>query len=184
MPPPHPPYGRRPTRVTSTPGGPARLAPPTISGMVTAGATVVLLAAVSLVLLIPSVFYLMPIPKGAEALTLCLPGVGPLQRFQDALHPSQEELTFVHEAAHAEQCRSLGAVRYARQAVTAQGRLRLETQALCAETAVLARRGADGGRLRAWTVETLRDEYFEDGSVTEQEISEAVDQRCGTSMAE
>ena len=184
MRPPHPSDGRHPLSVTHTLERSTRLAPPTISGMVTAGATVVLLVAVSLVLLIPSVFYLMPIPRGADALTLCLPGVGPLQRFQEPLHPTQEELTFVHEAAHAEQCRSLGAVRYARQAVTAEGRLRLETQALCAESAVLARRGADGERLRAWAIETLRDEYFDDESVTEHEISAAVDVSCGITMAE
>jgi hypothetical protein len=151
--------------------------------MVTAGATVILLAVASLVLLIPSVFYLMPIPRGAEALTLCLPGVGPLQRFQESLHPTQEELTFIHEAAHAEQCRSLGAAEYARLAVTAQGRLRLESQALCAETAILVRRGADGKRLRAWTIETLRSEYFDDGSVTGYDISRAVDQSCRGLMA-
>ena len=179
MRPPHPPDGRRPTHETPTPESPRRLAPPTISGMVTAGATVILLGVTTLVLLIPSVFYLMPIPRGAEALTLCLPGVGPLQRFQEALHPTQEELTFIHEAAHAEQCRSLGAARYARQ-----GRLKLETQALCAETAILVHRGADRERLREWTIEALREEYFDDGSVTEQEISTAVDQSCGASLGE
>jgi hypothetical protein len=145
---------------------------------------VILLAAASLVLLIPSVFYVMPIPEGAEALTLCLPGVGPLQRFDEELHPSQEELTFIHEAAHADQCDLLGATEFARQAVTPRGRLRLETQALCAESAVLMRRGADPERLRDWTVQRLRDEYFDDGSVTASEISRAVDESCGVVPAE
>lgn len=181
---PHPPEGHPPTIAPQAPEGPPRLVRPTVSGMVTAGATVLVLIAASLGLLVPSVFYVMPIPKGAEALTLCLPGVGPLQRFQEGLHPTQEELTFIHEAAHAAQCRTLGALEYARQTVTPQGRLRLESQALCAESAVLVRRGADRERLRDWTIQTLREEYFGDGSVTPGEISQAVDQSCGTSMAE
>lgn len=180
----HSPDGHQQTAPKRALEGHARIVRPTASGMVTAGATILLLSVASVGLLIPSVFYLMPIPQGAEALTLCLPGIGPVQRFQEGLHPTQEELTFIHEAAHAAQCRSLGAAEYARQALTPQGRLRLESQALCAETAILASRGADGERLREWTIQALEEEYFSDGSVTQNEISEAVDRSCGTSMAE
>lgn len=163
---------------------PACFTRPTVSGIVTAGACILLLTTISVLLLIPSVFYLIPIPHEADALTLCLPGIGPVQRFKDGLHPTQEELTFIHEAAHARQCRALGAAWYARQAVTPRGRLVLEVRALCAEAAVLAGRGADRSRLRDWTLEALRSEYFDDGAVSAQDIAAAVDDKCFGAMGD
>ncbi len=161
-----------------------RLVRPTVSGMVTAGVSLMLLAVASVLLLIPTVFYVTPISPGADAATLCLPGIGPLQRFRDDLRGDEEERTHIHERAHADQCRSFGATRYAQLAATPEGRLTLEAQALCAEVAVLSRRGADLKRLLDWTVETLVTEYFEGGLVPRRDIVVAVGGACGEVMGD
>jgi len=155
----------------------ARLVP-TVSGMVTASASVMMLAAVSVLLLIPTVFYVIPIPPDADAATLCLPGLGPLQRFREGLQGEREERTYIHEGVHADQCRKFGATWYAQRTVSPEGRLTMEAQAFCAEVAVLSRRGADAQRLLDWTVETLATEYLEDGSLARQDIALAVDGAC------
>lgn len=157
---------------------------PTVRGVATAAVAVALLSAGSLLLLVPAVFFLIPIPHEADAVTLCLPGVGPLQRFRDGLEGQHEELVFIHERVHAEQCRAFGPARYARQVVTQSGRLALEAPALCAEVAVLARRGEDHARLVDRTVEALMSGYLEQGRLPRREISAAVDRACGTAEAE
>ena len=155
-----------------------RLARPTVSGMVTAGVSLMLLATASVLLLVPTVFYLVPIPPEAAAVTLCLPGIGPLQRFRDDLPREQEERMYIHEGVHADQCQRFGATWYARRVATPEGRLTLEAQALCAEVEVLSRRGSDRQGLRDRTVEILATEYFEDGSVPRRDIALAVDGAC------
>jgi hypothetical protein len=155
-----------------------RIARPTVSGMVTAGASLILLAVASVVLLIPTVFYVVPIPPHANAITLCLPGIGPLQRFRDDLLGEEEERTYIHEGVHADQCRRYGATWYARQIGSPEGRLTLESQALCAEVTVFSRRGADPGRLLDWAEETLASEYFDDGSVSRDDVALAVEAAC------
>jgi hypothetical protein len=147
--------------------------------MVTAGATVVLLLVTSVILVIPAVFSVMPISPEAQAVTLCLPGIGPLQRFRDDLRGEQEELVYVHEGVHAEQCRRFGAAWYARRVATPRGRLTMEALALCAEAKVLWLRGVDRSRAVDRTVETLATEYFRDSGITRQEIAAAVDEACG-----
>jgi hypothetical protein len=159
--------------------GLARRTSPTASGMVTAAGSLLVLGVASVVLLIPTVFFLVPISPEADAVTLCVPGIGPLQRFRDDLQGDQEEVVFIHERAHAEQCRKYGATWYARRATTRFGRLTMEAQALCAEVAVLSLRGGDRQRLLDRTVETLVVEYFEDGAVPRREISTAVHRACG-----
>ena len=161
-----------------------RFARPTVSGMVTAGASVMVLAAVTVLLLVPTVFYVIPISPDAAAATLCLPGIGPIQRFRDDLHGEQEERTYIHEGVHADQCRRFGVTLYNRRTATPEGRLPLEAEALCAEVAVLSRRGADPQRLVDWTVESLATEYFDDGSVSRRDIASAVDGACGSVTAE
>lgn len=165
-------------------GGPDRswLGRPALRRMVTAGAGLLVTAVASVLLLVPAVFYLLPIPPEADAATLCLPGIGPLQRFRDDLRAEQEEQTYIHEGVHAEQCRTLGATSYARRAATAAGRLTLETEALCAEVAFLTRRGGDRERLLAWTVETLETEYFEGASLRRRDIVAEVDRACGDGL--
>ncbi len=161
-----------------------RLSRPTVSGMVTAGVSLILLAAVSVLLLVPMVFYLVPIPPEAAAVTLCLPGIGPLQRFGDDLPREQEERMYIHEGVHADQCQRFGATWYARRVATPEGRLTLEAQALCAEVAMLSRRGSDPQGLRDRTVEILATEYFEDGSVPRSDIAAAVDGACGLVLSD
>ncbi len=172
----------------ATPAAPGswrlRFRRPTLSGVVSAGFTVVMLAVASVLLVIPAVFRVLPMPPEADALTLCLPGIGPLHRFADDLSGMQEELTYVHESVHARQCRSFGATWFARMAATPQGRLQMEVQALCAEADVLRQRGADPVRLVDDTVETLALGYFLGGKVPRTEIAEAVDVTCGQRLTE
>jgi hypothetical protein len=158
--------------------GRTRFEKPTVSGVVTAGVAILLTAAISVFFLVPSVFYIVPLPAEADAATLCLPGVGPLQRFRDDLRADDEERAHIHEDVHADQCREFGAAWYALRMTTAQGRLTLEAPALCAEVALLTRRRAEPQRLLDWTVETLATEYFEDGSVALQDIVVAVKGAC------
>jgi hypothetical protein len=161
-------------------GGPdrSRLMHPRLKRVATAGAGLLVTAVASVLLLVPAVFYVLPIPPEADAATLCLPGIGPLQRFREDLRAEQEEQTYIHESVHAAQCRTLGATAYARRAATRGGRLTLETEALCAEVAFLTKRGGDRERLLAWTVETLETEYFEGASLRRRDIVAAVDKAC------
>lgn len=164
-------------------GGPPRsCVGPTLRRMATAGAGLLATAVGSVLLLVPAVFYLLPIPAEADAATLCLPGIGPLQRFRDDLRAEQEEQTYIHEGVHAAQCRTLGATSYAKRAATPAGRLTLETEALCAEVAFLVKRGGDRERLLAWTVETLETEYFEGASLRRRDIVAAVDKACAEAL--
>lgn len=165
-------------------GGRDRIERPTVSGMVTAGASVLVLAAVSLFLLFPAVFYVTPLSAEADGVTLCLPGVGPVQRFREDLRGEQEERTFIHEAAHAEQCRAFGAAWYARQLSTPHGRLAMEAEALCAEVAVLSKRGGDSDGLAEWAVETLATEYFDGEALSRWEIEAAVAGACSKALAQ
>lgn len=152
---------------------------PTVSGVASAGATVLLLSVATLFLVIPSVFYLGPIPGDADGVTLCVPAWGPLLRVRDGLSPDQEELAFIHEGAHARQCRQLGAFWYARQVSNLQGRLALEARALCAEAQVLAIRGADPERLVRRAVEALAMDYLGEGRVPRADIVSEVRLACG-----
>ena len=161
-----------------------RPASPTVAGMMGAAATVSALAAMSLVLLIPVVFLLVPVSPQADAVTLCVPGIGPLQQFREDLEGELEEVVFIHEGVHAEQCRWLGAAQYAGLYATPAGRLELEAEAFCAEVEVLSGRGAERERLLDRTVETLATSYFEDGQVPRTEIWAAVDLACGGSLAD
>jgi hypothetical protein len=156
---------------------------PTVSGVATAGATVLVLGFATLLLVVPSVFYLTPMPEDADGVTLCLPGVGPVLRVREGLPPDQEELAFIHEGVHAEQCRTYGALWYARQASSPRGRLTLEAPALCAEVAVLAGRGGDEERLIDSAVAALVTDYLEDDPVPGWEVIAAMQRTCGAALA-
>ncbi len=159
-----------------------RFARPTVVGVATAGASLLVWIFASILLVIPSVFYVIPLPEEADGLTLCLPGLGPLQRVREGLPPAQEELAYIHEGVHAEQCRANGALWYARRTLSPQGRLTLEAQALCQEVSVLSRRGGDPGRLVDAAVAALVSDYFEEGRVSGWEAAAAVEQACGPSI--
>ena len=93
----------------------ARPASPTISGMMGAAAALPVLVAMSFVVLLPAIVCMSPRAPLSDAATLCGPGVGPLQQFRDDLEEAREEVVYIHESVHAEQCRTLGATRYIRR---------------------------------------------------------------------
>ncbi len=155
---------------------------PTLHGTAKAGVIVALAIVSTVVLVIPAVFTVVPISPEAEAITLCVPGIGPLQRFTDDLRGEREELVYIHEGVHAAQCRSFGATWFNHRVTTPQGRLTLEAQALCAEAAVLSIRGADRERLSDQAVEALASEYFSDSDLGRREIVDAVDSACGPAL--
>ena len=168
--------GPRRPRVRANPV--ARRASPTVSGLLSAAATLWALGAISLMVVIPSVFLLLPFSAQADAVTLCLPGIGPLQQFSEDLEGEREEVVYIHERVHAEQCRWLGATRYAKRYGTLSGRLTLEAEAFCAEVTVLSRRGAERDRLMDRTVETLMTSYFEGDHMPRSEVLAAVKTAC------
>lgn len=75
----------------------------------------------------------LPVPKREEALTLCYPVVGPVQRFNPDLSDSELARTRAHEAAHAIQCRRDGAIWHFVRRVLPSQRLATEAEAYCAE---------------------------------------------------
>jgi hypothetical protein len=151
---------------------------PTVSGLVAASAGVLPIAAMTLLLLVPVIFFLVPLAPEVDAMTLCLPAVGPLHRFRDDLGAHEEEVVYLHERIHADQCRRLGATGYARLASSAGGRLKLESEALCAEVKMLVLRGRDREELMGWMMDALENEYFRPGEVTRDEIEVAVRWSC------
>ncbi len=161
-----------------------RPASPTVSGMMTAAATLAALGTFSLFVVIPAVFLTLPVSPRADAVTLCLPGIGPLQQFSEDLEGEQEEVVYLHESVHAEQCRQLGAARYASWYGTPARRLELEAEAFCEEVEVLSLRGAVRERLMEQTVETLMTSYFADGQMPRSDVWAAVDLACGGSLAD
>ena len=74
-----------------------------------------------------------PLPKGLDGMTLCLPLVGPITRIDSTLTGRSRILAEIHERAHAERCRELGAVRSYAAGLTIDGKLRSEATAFCAE---------------------------------------------------
>lgn len=85
------------------------------------------------VLAILSLPLVLPVPKKEEALTLCYPVVGPVQRFNPDLSDLELARTRAHEAAHATQCRRDGAVWHFVRRVLPRQRLAAEAEAYCAE---------------------------------------------------
>lgn len=145
-------------------------------------AVVLLLTGVLVV--VPVVFTLGPVPPDADGLTLCIPGIGPLQRFNEGLEGEREELVHVHERVHAEQCRTWGALWFVGRLATARGRLAMEAEALCGEAALLVLRGGDRERVLARTVDILAADYFPHGEeVGRGDIVRAVTGACGAVAA-
>jgi hypothetical protein len=99
---------------------------------------VVLTVSVLVMLALPVV---LPVPKMEEALTLCYPVVGPIQRFNPDLSDSDGARTRAHEAAHATQCRREGAILHFVRRVIPSQRLAAEAEAYCAEAKFGVSRG-------------------------------------------
>jgi len=128
--------------------------------------------------IVPLAFFLIPVPADADGVTICLPALGPLRQYSDDLSPGDRAAVRVHEAVHADQCRELGAVEYARTYLDAEGRLGLEAEAYCAEVAVLGLRGEDPVRVVDRTVETLFTEYRHDPGLRRVDVARIVETRC------
>lgn len=127
---------------------------------------------------VPIAFTLLPVPAGADAVTLCFPGIGPLQQFSGDLSEELEEIVVVHERVHAEQCRSLGAAAWATRYQTLRGRIELEAEAFCAEIDHLAARGLDRDALLEPRVEILRHGYRTRDAYTSDEVREIMRSAC------
>lgn len=140
----------------------------------TLGAASVLAAFV----VVPAIFFLRPVPAGADAVTLCMPGLGPLQQFARDLDGDLEEVVLVHEETHARQCRALGAAEWMVRYGTLRGRMELEAEAFCAEVELLAARGADRERLIEPRVEVLYEGYRNDGTLSMAQVREIVRAAC------
>ena len=142
------------------------------------GARILLLSALVSVPLIPALFFLMPMPRGADGITLCFPILGPLQQYSANLEPDLEEIVHLHERIHADQCRRLGAWQYARTYLRDEGMLHLEAEAFCAEAHMLAKRGLDTGPWVQRVVETLYVEYPHGPEITYEDVRRIVSEWC------
>jgi hypothetical protein len=87
----------------------------------------------------------LPVPRGEEAMTMCYPIVGPVQRFNPDLSESSLARARAHEAAHATQCRRDGAMWHFVRGALPDHRLAVEAEAYCAEANYEV---AKGGRAR------------------------------------
>lgn len=142
------------------------------------GMRIVLLGILVAIPVVPAAFFLMPMPRGADGITLCLPGLGPLQQFAEGLDADLEEVVHIHERVHATQCRRLGAFAYARAYLADEGMLDLEAEAYCAEAHTLVVRGRDPGPWISRIVETLYWDYPHTGQMTIDEIEGIVRRWC------
>jgi hypothetical protein len=121
----------------------------------------------------------LPVPREEEALTLCYPVVGPVQRFNPDLSDSELARTRAHEAAHATQCRHDGAIWHFVRRVHPSQRLAAEAEAYCAE----AKFGVSiGGRARleyARIQDELREmPWFR--RFSSKELNDSLASRCPT----
>lgn len=139
---------------------------------------VLLLSTLAAIPIVPAAFILMPMPRGADGITLCLPFIGPLQQFAPGMEPDLEEMVHIHERVHAEQCHRLGAVRYARTYLQAEGMIGLEAEAFCAEARTLSLRGMNTGPWVSRIIETLYYDYPHDEGVAYADVMRIVGAWC------
>lgn len=138
------------------------------------------LAVIVAAIVVPVGFLILPIPARADGVTICLPAIGPLQQISDDLSPHLTELVELHEDVHAEQCRRLGAAKFASMYWSAPGRIALEAEAHCAELPLLEARGFTQLFVFERTVDVLNDGYRNDGLVPRREVARIVSQYCPT----
>lgn len=141
-------------------------------------ARILFLSLVVAVPIIPAAFLLLPMPSEADGITLCLPGIGPLQQFQGGLDEDLDEMVHIHERVHAEQCRRLGAVEYAKTYLTDEGMMALEAEAFCAEARTLAIRGLETGPWVSRIIEALYYDYPHSGDVAYADVRRIVADWC------
>lgn len=127
---------------------------------------------------IPAAFILMPMPRGADGITLCMPMIGPMQQFAEGMDPELEEIVHIHERVHASQCRRMGALTYAKTYLDGEGMIALEAEAFCAEAATLARRGRNTGPWVSRIMETLYFDYPHSADLSYSDVVRIVGAWC------
>lgn len=134
---------------------------------------------------LPLAFFAAPVPAGADAMTLCLPGVGPVRQFAEGLSGELEEIVEVHELMHVQQCRSMGAAGWYVAYGSPEGRMRLEAEAFCAEIDFLVRRGAtDSEALLEPRARILQAGYGNDDTLSLDEVRALLRASCRLDGAE
>lgn len=139
---------------------------------------ILFLSIVVAVPIIPGAFLLLPMPRGADGITLCLPLIGPLQQFAEGLDEDLDEMVHLHERIHAEQCHRLGSYQYARTYLHDEGMIALEAEAFCAEAEMLALRGLETGPWVSRIIETLYYDYPHSDQVVYADVLRIVDAWC------
>jgi hypothetical protein len=119
-----------------------------------------------------------PIPRGLDGMTMCLPLVGPVTRIDADLTGRALRLAAVHERAHAEQCRELGALRSYAARLTVEGKLRSEAIAFCAEAYWDIATGHRREHVLARIADELETAYDWTAGLSRGEIIAAVGREC------
>jgi hypothetical protein len=119
-----------------------------------------------------------PFPKGLDGMTMCLPLVGPITRLDSTLTGHARDLAVVHERAHAEQCRDVGAVRSYLAGLTVKGKLRSEVNAFCAEAYWDVAIGYPRGNVLARIADELETAYGWTSGLSRGEIVAAIGAEC------
>ncbi|MDQ4080870.1 MAG: hypothetical protein M3125_08945 [Gemmatimonadota bacterium] len=119
-----------------------------------------------------------PVPRGLDGMTMCLPLVGPVTRIDTALTGRALRLAAVHERAHAEQCRELGALRSYAARLTVEGKLRSEAVAFCAEAYWDIATGHRREHVLARIADELETAYEWTAGLSRREIIAAVGREC------
>lgn len=147
-------------------------------------ATKTLLVLVLLMCAFLTAFRIVPIPADTDAMTLCFPITGPVQRFRKDIEPEYLPLIQAHEAVHAEQCRRMGAIDYFTNSQNAHGRISSEAEAYCAELRLQVGQGYDAGQLVNGMVDAMRMGYGTEGGVSVAEIRVLLAAYCGELVPE
>ena len=111
-------------------------------------------------------------------MTMCLPLIGPITRIDTALTGRALQLAAIHERAHAEQCRELGALRSYAARLTVEGKLRSEAIAFCAEAYWDVATGHRREHVLARIADELETAYDWTAGLSRGEIVAAVGREC------
>jgi hypothetical protein len=119
-----------------------------------------------------------PFPRGLDGMTMCLPLIGPITRLDSTLSGHARDLAVVHERAHAEQCREIGAVRSYVAGLTVKGKLRSEVNAFCAEAYWDVAIGYPRQNVLARIADELETAYSWTAGLSREEIVTAIGAAC------
>jgi hypothetical protein len=119
-----------------------------------------------------------PLPRGLDGMTMCFPIIGPVTRIDTALTGRALQRAAVHERAHAEQCREVGALRSYAARLTVEGKLRSEAIAFCSEAYWDIATGQRREHVLARIADELETAYEWTGGLSRREIIAAVGREC------